>query len=369
MLSLALGLALVALMLADVFQSVLLPRPARRRYRPSASISVYSWRLWLAYAMRRDDNDQREELLGAWAPLAMTMFLAVWVGGLVLGWGLVFWGLGSEIHPVPDFGTALYFAGTSLLTIGFGDVVATHGVARAFAVCAGASGFATVAVVTTFLFSVFGAFQRREVFVVMLGQRAGAPPSGVKLLRMYARLHLTDELGDLFKVGQMWTAEIMESHLAYPVLPYFRSTHDYESWVAALGALLDAATLLISSVEGIHCGEAEFMHGLGRHLTHDFADYFHLEFDGEVGVERAEFDLACAELAELGLRVRNADAAWPLFVQLRRTYASQLNAMARYWRIPPAQWVGDRSAIRRMHGGAVTPEMFIEREREDSVTR
>ena len=286
-------------------------------------------------------------MLGSWAPIALILFISIWISGLIFGWGCIFYGLRHELRPVPDFGEAIYFAGTSLLTIGFGDVVAVRGPARACAILAAGTGFGTGAVLTTFLFSLFGAFQRREIFVVSLGQRAGAPPSGVELLQTYARLDLMADIGDLFKAGQVWCAEVMESHLAYPVLTYFRSTHDYESWVGAIGALLDASTLVLTTVEGFHEGEARLMLGLGRHLTHDFCDYFGFEFTPDVGVERSEFDRACARLADAGLTVRDPEEAWPQFARVRSSYSAQLNAMARYWRIPPAQWVGDRSVIRQ----------------------
>jgi len=108
----------------------------------------------------------------------LVVFLIVWVAGLVFGYGLLFDALADQVRPRPGFGAALYFAGTSLLTIGYGEFVPLTGAARFLALAAGASGFGTVAVVTAFLFSLFGAFSRREVFVILFGARAGAPPSG-----------------------------------------------------------------------------------------------------------------------------------------------------------------------------------------------
>ncbi len=272
--------------------------------------------------------------------------LLVWGVALIFGYALQLHALRSQIQPAPrSLGEALYFAGVSLLTIGYGDVVATGGATRFIVIAAAASGLALVAVVISFLFSLFGWFQRREVLVVMLDARAGAPPSGIALLESHARLEILQDLDRLFIVGQNWAAEVLDSHLAYPILAYFRSSHVNASWPAALGALLDAATLLVTTIEGVSHGQARLMHEVGSHLTHDLSAHFNLKNDGQLMVERREYDRARERLAAAGFRLQEAEKAWISFSELRREYAAPLNAMAKYWAIPPAQWIGDRSIL------------------------
>ncbi len=357
---LVVGTLTVVLVLNDVFQSVIVPRAVGRRYRISSNITLPSWQLWRRYALRIDDTERREDFLGTFAPLMLVVFLIVWVAGLVFGYGLLFDALAGQVRPRPGFGAALYFAGTSLLTIGYGDFVPLTGAARFLALAAGASGFGTVAVVTAFLFSLFGAFSRREVFVILFGARAGAPPSGVTLLETYARLGMRADLPDIFKEGQHWAADVLESHLAYPILAYFRSPHDYESWVGALGAVLDASTLLLTAVRNESFGHARLMNDIGRHLTHDLGRYFALDVRYAVGVERSEFDTARERLRDAGFDVIDGDSAWEAFATLRRFYAAPLDAMTRYWRIPPAQWVGDRSTLPARHGNEEVPQELRE---------
>jgi hypothetical protein len=340
------GLALVAWILADIFLSVILPRAAATRWRLSAQVSRRVWRLWRWYALRISDELRRENFMGAYAPLILVVFLILWVGMLVVGFGFILYGLRGELRPEPEtLGDALYFAGTSLLTIGYGDIVPARGMARVVAVLAGASGFAVVAVVTSFLFQIFAAFQAREVFVVVLGSRAGAPPSGVTLLETYGELGARNELDSVFKDGEIWVASLLNTHIAYPVLAYFRSEHDYESWIGALGTLLDASTLVLTVVENLPRAQATFTNDLCRHATHDLSDYFGLEEVRDVGVERQEFETARDRLRAAGYVVREGDAPWEHFAGVRRTYAGPLNAMARFWRVPPAQWIGDRSLL------------------------
>ncbi len=257
----------------------------------------------------------------------------------------MFYALRAGLKPQADLGACIYFAGTSLLTVGFGDIVPVNALTRYLAIVAGASGFGIVAIVTTFLFAIFGAYQSREAFVVALCNRAGAPPSGVELIEIHARMHSIDGLTATLREAQFWMAAVLETHLAYPTLNYFRSTHDDISWVGALGAVLDASTIAITTVDVPNKAEAKFVNRLGRHFVNDFAHYFGLPDGAEVGVERGEFDIAYDRLAAAGIPMIERSKAWNGFVEVRSTYASRLNAMAQYWRIPPAQWVGDRSLI------------------------
>lgn len=303
------------------------------------------------------DEGRREDFLATYAPFNLVLILVVWVISLIVGWGFFFYGIRAQLHPDHlTFVASVYYAGASLLTIGYGDIVANTGFARIMSLFAAASGLGTVAIVTSFLFTVFASFQQREQFVVTLSARAGMPPSGVGLLVVHADAGLQDDLPRVLREGQEWTARVMETHLAYPMLVYLRSSHDYESWVGTLGSLMDASALVLSTFESsfgktaLH-GQALIMYGLGRHLTHDFNSYFNLEEDAlpieGAGIDRSEFDRAYAVLQDAGYSLVNRDSAWTEFSALRSMYALQLNELARWLEIPPVQWIGDRSLIVR----------------------
>jgi hypothetical protein len=350
-LSMAAGIGLVVLTLGDIFQVVVVPRSTGRRYRISFYVWRWMWQTWprVGWRLYPADSDRREEFMAIFAPFMLIGLLGLWVALLIFGFGLLVWGIrGGLIPSHATFGEVLYFAGTSLLTIGFGDVVGRTAGPRLVSVLAGLSGLSLLSITTAYLFAIFGSFQQRETFVVTVAARAGAPPSGVNLLAIAGYSMTRDDLPRLMIEAQRWAAQVMESHLAYPVLAFFRSSHDDQSWIGTLGTLLDAATLLMTTVEGMRDGQARIMYNVGRHATRDLSVYFQAGTnDRSVGIERSEFDHACERLVAAGYEMQDRDEAWGRFSELRAAYASHLNELARFFEIPPLSWIGDRSAITR----------------------
>ena len=336
------GVAIVGIVLVDVFQTIVVPRPSPGR-RLTRYIVRPSWRLWRWLGQKtRTEGLSRDGFYGLYAPGAAILGLIVWLVLLVFGYGLIFFAIRGELDPVPvNLGSALYFAGTSILTLGYGDIVASGPLARGVSLVAAANGLGVVALVITFLFSLFASYQRRERLVVTLSARAKAPPSAVTLLEVYSRLDMVDQLPALFAEWEQWEAEVLDSHVAYPLLGYFRSSHDNVSWLSALGAVLDAAALVLTTIKGVPRGQAELTKRGGAHLVEDIGNIFGLEGDGSI-VDRGQFDEAYARLSRAGYELEEANQAWRNFERGRRTYAGRLEALAAYWAIPATVWIGTR---------------------------
>jgi hypothetical protein len=341
----ALGLFLLALTYWDLFETVVVPRPTPGWFRIGRYLVRGSWRGLRAI---RDGRPGRsyDRVLGLFAPAATVALLGAWLVTLIVGYGLILFALRDELRPVPsDLGSTLYFAATSVLTLGFGDIVADGAPARIIVTTAAVSGLGAVALVVTFLFSLYGSYQRREVQVVALQAAAGAPPSAVALLETYAQLGLVERIPDLFIEWQRWAVEVLDSHVAYPLLGFFRSSHDNLSWISALGSVLDAASLVLTTIDGVPRGEAKLVKRVGTHLVEDI---FNIGFrSGDATrLDRSDFDAACARLEEAGYTLEARDHAWPAFEAARATYAPRLEAMARYWATPATSWLGDPVALR-----------------------
>jgi hypothetical protein len=343
--ALVLGVLLLALTLWDVFQTVVVPRPTPGRFRIARYVVRGSWDV-LRILARRRSSPTRDQLFGLFGPFSAVLLLAVWIIALVFAYGLILFAVRDQVEPVPtNFATTVYFAATSLLTLGFGEIVAVGGVARFVVLLAAATGLGVVALVVTFLFSIYGSYQTRELEVIRLQATAGAPPSAVKLLEAFATLQFKERLPAFFVVWQRWAAEVLDSHVAYPVLTYFRSSHDNLSWISALGTVLDAATLVLTTIRDVPRGDAELLRRIGSHLVEDISNLgFHS--GNPALLSREEFELVYSRLQAVGYDLEPIDEAWPRFQAARSNYDARLETMADYWEVESQSWLGSMEELR-----------------------
>jgi hypothetical protein len=344
----ALGIVILAVAFYDVFQSVVLPRPSVGKLRLAPWILRPLWATWRWLGTRDSRMDRRENFLGTFGPIGLLALLGFWALSSILGYALIIDSIPGEIQPPPtDFWTSLYFSASTLLPLSYGEILPIGSIARVVIVAESATGVGLIALVISLLFSLYGSFQRREELVVTLDALAGAPPAGLQILETVASHRMPDELRATFDDWRRWSAAVLESHLAYPILVYFRSSHDNEAWLNSFGAVMDAATLVLSTLvsEDATEGHARLMFKIGNHLVEDLAWYFHIKNAGVPIVERQEFEDARERLVTAGYRCRESDVAWSEFAALRSMYASPLNQLARRLAILPAKWIGDRSYL------------------------
>jgi hypothetical protein len=344
----AFGIVILAAVFYDLFQSVVLPRPSVGKLRLSPLILRPFWGAWRWLGTRDGRIDRRENWLGTFGPVALIVLLGFWGLTIILGYALIIDALRDQIQPVPgDFWASLYFSASTLLPLSYGDILPMAPLARIATLAESATGIALIALVISLLFSLYGSFQRREELVVTLDALGGAPPSGLQILETIAGHGMPGELVATFDDWRRWSAAVLESHLAYPILVYFRSSHDNEAWLNSFGAVMDAATMVLSTIdlEDPAEGHARLMSKIGNHLVEDLAWYFRIKNAGIPIVERQEFDDARDRLIKAGFHCRESEAAWNEFSSLRSLYASPLNELARRMAIIPAKWIGDRSYL------------------------
>ena len=340
------GILLVTAIFYDLFQSVILPRPAVGRFRLTPLVIRPLWRWWRWVCTRSPRIDKRENRLAIFGPTSLIILLMFWGVSLILGYGIILDALRDQLHEAPtNFGTSLYFSATTLVPLSYGDIVPVGVLARVVVLLESATGVGLAALVITLLFSLYASFQDREELVVQLDALAGAPPSGVQILENAADHGMPEELKQTFDDWRRWSAAVLESHLAYPLLIWFRSSHDNEAWLNSFGAVMDAATLVISTLEDVPEGPARLMSKVGGHLVEDVTWFFRLSPSTDPIVEREEFDQARDRLIKAGYRCKASDQAWTEFSRLRSRYGSPLNQMAQFLAIIPAQWIGDRTYL------------------------
>ena len=271
------GIALVFLILWEAFETLVLPRRVSRRLRFTRGYYRVLWGTWIRVGPRKP-GPRREVYLSIFAPLSMLMLLGAWVIGVVIGFALIQWGLDTPLAPVGSapFGTQLYLSATSFVTLGLGDYAPTSGAGHAIVAIEAAAGFAFLALTISYLPVLYQSFSRREVRISMLDQWAGSPPSAVELLRRAAAHGELASVTGLLETWERWAAELLESHLSYPVLAYFRSQHEHESWLSALTSILDLSSLVLAGVEGVSTWQARRTFAISRHAVVDLAQVLHM---------------------------------------------------------------------------------------------
>ncbi len=328
----------------DLFQSVVLPRPAVRKLQLAYLIGRPMWLSWRWLSQRTSRLDSSERRLATFGPLSLLVFFFIWGAGIVLAYGLIDYGLADQFRPpLADFPTAFYVSASTLVPLSYGDFVPEQGLARLFIVAESVTGIGVAAVAITLLFTLYEAFWTREDAVIALDAMAGAPPAGVYILE-YAALHgLRPRLTDTFEEWRKWSASVLESHLAYPWLFFFRSSHDNEAWINSFAAVMDAAVLVISTVEDESEGSAHLMLTVGNHFVDDTAWVLRLKNQPDPIIGRDEYEVAVDRLKEVGYRIKGG--GWEKFSKLRSPYGSVVNQVALLLAVPPAEWVGDRSYL------------------------
>jgi Ion channel len=338
------GVAILVIVVWDAFEVIILPRRVTRRFRLSRFFYKNLWRIWRFAAGLLPARKVRESAFGIFGPISLLILVAVWAVGLVLGFGLMQYGTGSATIASGmsgDFWTDLYLSGTTFFTLGLGDVVPRSGTARALVVTEAGLGFGFLAGVIGYLPFIYGSFSKREVNISLLDSRAGTPPSAGELLRRHSYPYGQDALRGLLKEWELWCAELMESHLSYPVLAFFRSQHDNQSWIASLTAILDTCALITVGIEGACERQAELTFAIARHAVVDLSQVFNTspQPPPEDRLPAAELARIRGVLAQHGMKLNDHPEADRRLVELRRMYEPYVFALADYLSQPLPLWI------------------------------
>ena len=272
-----LGLALVAVILWDVFETIILPRRVTRRFRLARVFYRWTWRPWRFITCFIRKKNRRESFLSYYGPLSLLGLFGVWAISLIIAFAILHYAAGSAVISQiagtghPGFRTDLYMSGTTFFTLGLGDVTPRTELARVITVFEAGLGFGFLAIVISYLPVLYGAFSAREVNISLLDARAGSPPSASEMLRRLAKRDNPAPLEQNLHDWELWAAQLMESHLSYPVLCYFRSQHDNQSWLAALVTVLDVSAILIAYGQGSLKWQAKLTFAMSRHALVDLS--------------------------------------------------------------------------------------------------
>jgi hypothetical protein len=335
------GFLIVAVVLWESFETIILPRRVARRFRFTVLVYRTTWFPWRAIAHLFRKTKSRETFLSIYGPLSLLFLFAVWAAVIICGFGLLYYSNSIQDSTHPTYAKCVYLSGTTMFTLGIGDVVPHTRMEHVLVVIESGLGFGFLALILSYLPVIYQAFSRREVNIVLLDARAGSPPTAAELLRRHAGAHYAQDLERLLRDWERSSADILESHVSYPAVCYFRSQHNNESWLAALTAILDTSSLLLAFVDHVSVRQARLTFAMSRHSVVDLAQVF-----GQKPIQNSPDRLPPSELARLralltqsGFQLRDDEESHKKLATLRAMYEPYLLTLSRflYMEIPP--WI------------------------------
>jgi Ion channel len=349
---LLLGLFLLTAVLLDSFQTIILPRRPVTRFRLTRFFFVATWTPWTRLVHLMRDRRTREQLYSYYGPLSLLMLFVMWAITLVTAYAFIYFGLHTPftdpLHPVTGIAhlrSCFYVSGSTLFTLGLGDDVPVSQAARFVIVTEAGTGLGFVALVIGYVPVLYSAFSVRETEVALLDARAGSPPTAGELLLRHQFDGGGIALSKLLAEWERWCATMLETHISYPILCYYRSQHDNQSWISALTAILDTCALLITAVEGPAQRQAQLTFAVGRHVLVDIGHVFHQEQAEQKLREGAftrldddEFSYLCDLLRQAGISLCGDVNIRTRLDALRMLYEPHACSMAHYLHLELPRW-------------------------------
>jgi hypothetical protein len=338
------GAVIIFTILQDAFETIVLPRRVQRGFRLTALFYRYTWRWWTRAAQHIRKATWRENFLGYYGPLSLIVLLGFWAVGLIAGFAFVQYGLGEHLQTAGEkitLWTLLYQSGETFFTLGYGDVTPNNTAARALAVMEAGMGFAFLGVVIGYLPVVYSSFSTREIEISLLDARAGSPPSAAEFLGRLGCCPEQTVLDDIFRDWERWCADLLSTHISYPVLVFFRSQHSNQSWLGALTAMLDVTSLVMTGVSGIHPDQAKLTFAMARHAIVDLAQVVRAEYHPHDPdrLPPAEAQRLRADLARRGVTLSDGADVPERLAELRALYEPYAEGLGRRLHMTLPPWI------------------------------
>jgi Ion channel len=337
--------AMIFIIFVDAFEAVVLPRRVKHNYRLARLFYQSAWVVWRAVSRQLPLGRWRSGFLSVFGPLSLFGLLCVWAVGLILGFALLHWSFQTALALPSDgndrFATYFYFSGTTFFTLGYGDIVPTRTWGRALSVAESGIGFGFLAIVISYVPVLYQTFSRREISISLLDARAGSPPTAGELLRRLAEARNLVAIGPFLVEWERWSAELLESQFSFPVVSFYRSQHDNQSWVGALTMILNTSALLIAAIDNPHGHQARLTFAMARHAAVDLGLVFRIQAQ-PTAVDRltpTKFNRLLTSLTQAGLELTDSPAVGAALTELRGLYEPFISGLANYFsfELPPFQ--------------------------------
>lgn len=352
-----LGAGLALFTLYSAVRTFLVPRGINDILTRIIFIGMFNvFRVWLKGART---YHERDNILVLYIPITLLLMPVAWLTLVMIGYTGIFWAMGIQ-----PWSLAFTTSGSSLLTLGFATVNTMPQTLVAFSEAM--IGLILVALLISYLPTMYSAYSKREVAVTMLATRAGTPPSAIEMIKRYHRFRGLARLNEVWVTWEMMFAEIEETHTTLAPMSFFRSHQPEYSWLTAAGAVLDGAALQIACIDQPADANAYLCIRSGYLCLRHIATFFAIPYnpdpkpDDPISITREEFDAALADLEQAGVPLKtDRDQAWHDFAGWRVNYDYVLRVLCGLVSVPPAPWSGDRALPPRRIDITHSPENWL----------
>ena len=336
------GVYLVQAVLRSAIRTVVVPRGEQTKLTNKTFLGMRL--VYTSFANRRRSTEERDRLMARYAPTTLLVLASFWAFGVIIGFVPLYWAAG-----VHDFKECVYMSGSSITTLGVHTPTGPFESALAFAEAL--IGLGIVALLISYLPTIYTLFSRRETDVVKLDVRAGSPPTALEMLTRYQRISWLEHLDETWADWEHWFALVEESHTSFPALVHFRSQRPNSSWITCAGAVLDCAAISMSLLDlPFEQPQAGITLRSGYMALRSVAGYFGVPIDLEsapnapISIYREEFLLLCDDLASQGIPLKaDREQAWRDFAGWRVNYDQALLALCALVTAPATPWSSDRA--------------------------
>lgn len=366
-LAVVVGVLAVLSVLTDMINTLVTTQTSSWKWWLSRRLAEVTWQVVRTIACRLPQGALRERLLATLAPILVLMMLVAWVAQQILGFGLIWWGLGG-VSGVESLLDSIYYSGVVFFTVGFGEVVPSGTVPRFGALLEAFSGVLTTALVIGYLPALYGAYSERERKLMTLDDGSDDRITPINLIKAWAPDASPQELVGHFEPWEEWVASILETHTSFPMLRLFRSHHEGQNWITALGVLADAG-LHCQMIEGAQDRAPYFVVRRVIRLFDDLTagvdlSQYRVELDAQYGGPSSYLEEMLRELKGHGFKVVSEEEADRRMRELRPQFDAQMEYLIDSLLAPRGFW-GHAIGHRIQESGVTGPDGALTQERSE----
>ena len=338
----AVGLALLVAAVSDAFQTVVVARHVHKLPIITRLFYQLTWLPFAEIARLIRSKQRRAWYLGLYGPLSLLLLLALWAISLIVAFALLQWSFRLGGPGASGLADDIYFSAATFFTLGSGEP--QDAAAKYLMVIEAGFGFTFLGLVIGYLPVLYQSFSDRELRILLLDARAGSPPSALQFV--LRRGGNPAKLEERLAEWEAWALGLLQAHLSYPMLAYYRSQHPNQSWLAALTTVVDVSALAILSAEDDLKRQARFTFAAGRHALVHTASLFRARPRPPPTDRLPPEDLSslCATISNAQTPLRAERLIDAELTELRSSYEPYAHALATYFRMDLPDWIPRESA-------------------------